>query len=99
MSIKARSSPQNRKLHAILGDVVRQYPLIPYRRAFALEAWKRFFISSYVREIRLEAWQAGAPDPFPVRPVPSSDLDARQMSELIEATQAWCALNDIQLKK
>lgn len=96
---KPRSSPQNRKLHALCGDVVRQHPLIPYRRAFATEAWKRLFIQLYVREARWEAYHAGRPDPFPVSPVPSSELDAAQMSELIEAAQAWCALHGIQLSK
>ena len=96
---RPRSSPQNRKLHALCGDVIRQYPLIPYRRAFAYEVWKRYLIASYVSGARWEAWHAGAPDPFPVRPVPSSDLDARQMAELLEFAQAWCALHDIQLKK
>jgi hypothetical protein len=96
---KPRTTPQNRKFSALVGDVVRQHPMIPYRRPFATEAWRRFFIASYVREARWEAYNAGAPDPFPVRPVPSSDLDSRQMAELIEFVQAWCAQNDIELSK
>lgn len=94
-----RTSPQSRKLHAILGDVVRQYPLIPYRRTFAHEAWKRYLIAHFIREMRWGAWQAGAPDPFPVRPVPSSELDSQQMSELLEFAQAWAAMNDVPLSK
>ena len=95
----ARTLPQNRKLCAMAGEVSRQYPLIPYRRAFAREAWKRHLIRIWVHETRLEAFGAGAPDPFPVRPVPSSDLDSRAMSELIEHAQAWCAQNGIELSK
>jgi hypothetical protein len=97
--VKARSTPQNARLHAICGEVARQHSLIPYCYAFACEVWKRHIIALYIREARLEAYCAGRPDPFPVRPVPSSDLDSQQMSELIESAHAFCASNGIELRK
>jgi hypothetical protein len=94
-----RSLPQNRKLSAVVSEVWKAYPLAPFKPALAREAWKRFFIAAYVNEERWEAWAAGYPDPFPVRPVPSSELDARQMSELLSYMDAWCAEHNIELSK
>lgn len=94
-----RTLAQNKKFSAICTEVAHQCPLIPYRRAFQVEAWRRFFIAYYVRCARLEAYAAGGPDPFPVRPVPSSDLDSAQMSELIECSSAWCAQHGVELTK
>jgi hypothetical protein len=98
-SPRPRSIPQNRKFSAIVGEVAAQCPLIPYRRAFQVEAWRLYFIALYVRGARLSAFHEGAPDPFPVRPVPSSQLDAQQMSDLIECAQAYCAENNLVLRK
>lgn len=98
MEVK-RTLPQNRKFSAICSEAARAFPLTPYRRALAVEAWKRFFIKSYVHDARLEAYLAGRHDPFPVRPVPSSSLHSQQMSELIESAQAWCAQHGIELSK
>lgn len=98
MEVK-RTLSQNRKFSAICSEVAHASPLIPYRRAFAREAWKRHFLASYVHEARLEAYLAGRPDPFPVRPVPSSSLDSEQMSELIECTCAWAAQHGIELSR
>lgn len=89
--MKPRSLPQNRKLSALVSDVWRVYPLVPWRPTLAREAWKRVLIKRYVHEARLDAYARGDPDPFPVRPVPSSDLSSEQMSDLIEATYAVCA--------
>ena len=99
MNQRPRTLPQNRKLSALVSDAAQHFPLVPYRRAFACEAWKRFLIAAWVREARLEAFGQGNPDPFPARPVPSSALDSRQMSELLEFSQAWCAQNGITLRK
>lgn len=98
MEVK-RTLPQLRKFSAIVGEVANQFPLIPYRRAFAVEAWKRYLIVQYVREARLSAFYEGRPDPFPVRPVPSSDLTSEQMSELIETCAAWAAQHGVELSK
>lgn len=86
--MKARTLPQNRLFHALVRDVALARPLFPWRRAVALEAWKRWFLAKYVREARLEAYCAGGPDPFPTRSARSRDLDSRQMDELIECTYA-----------
>lgn len=94
-----RTLPQSARFHAICSEAARACPLVPYRRGFAVEAWKRFFIRSYVHDARIEAYLAGRPDPFPVRPVPSSELDSQQMSELIEFSCAWCATNGVELSK
>jgi hypothetical protein len=88
-----RTNAQNRKFNAMLDDVVRAYPLPPWKKTLAREAWKRFFIQTYVREARLEAYANGGPDPFPVRPVPSRQLTAGQADELIEFVMAYCALH------
>lgn len=97
--MRPRSLPQSARFHAICSEVATACPLIPYRRTFAVEAWKRFFLSRWVHEARLEAYCHFRPDPFPVRPVPSSDLDSAQMSELISLAEAWCAQNGIELSK
>ncbi|HWV64107.1 MAG TPA: recombination protein NinB [Oxalicibacterium sp.] len=94
--MRARTIPQNRLFHAMVRDVAQAIPLAPWRRALATEAWKRYFIALYVREARMEAYGAGSPDPFPVRPVPSSGLDSWQMGELIASTDAWMAWNGIE---
>lgn len=88
-----RTLPQNKRFHAMVRDIARAVPLTPWRRALTVEAWKRYFILLYVRETRLEAYANGDPDPFPVRPVPSSALDSRQMADLIESTLAFAAQN------
>lgn len=86
-----RTIPQNRLFHALVRDVLDTVPLVPWRRAVAFEAWKRWFLAKYVREARLEAYCAGGRDPFPTRSARSRDLDSRQMGELIECTYALCA--------
>jgi hypothetical protein len=94
--MRARTSPQNRLFHALVRDVANEIVLAPWRRALALEAWKRYFIALYVREVRIEAYGAGDTDPFPVRPVPSRSLDSWQMADLIECTYAWGAHHGIE---
>lgn len=94
-----RTLPQNRKLSALAGEVARQFPLIPYRNVFAREAFKRYLIAQYVRDARLSAFYEGQPDPFPVRPVPSSELSSEQMSDLLAFCECWCAENGIALAK
>lgn len=96
---KSRTLPQSARFHAICTEAARACPLIPYRRAFFAEAWKRFFIAAWVHEARLEAYCHFQPDPFPVRPVPSSSLTSEQMSELIESASAWCAQHGVELAK
>lgn len=91
--MKRRSCAQNKKFSAIISDVVKHYPLAPWKAALAREAFKRYFIAIYVREARWEAYGAGQPDPFPVRPVPSSELTSWQADELIECTLAHLAMN------
>lgn len=86
-----RTSPQNRLFHALVRDVARARPLTPWRRAFALEAWKRYFLGKYMREARQEAFAAGGVDPFPERIAQSSGLETWQMNELIECTYAIAA--------
>lgn len=86
--MKPRSTLQNAKFNAMVGDIAKHAPLVPWKRAMAREAWKRALIAIYVHEARLEAYGAGQPDPFPVRPVPSSELTSWEMDELIECTYA-----------
>jgi ribosomal protein S18 acetylase RimI-like enzyme len=86
-----RTLPQNALFHALVLDVWRALPRVPWRRPVALEAWKRWFLAKYVREARLEAWVMGRHDPFPARVARSSELESWQMNELIECTYALCA--------
>jgi hypothetical protein len=86
-----RTRPQNKLFHAQVSDVARAFPLVPWKRAMWHEAWKRYLIAIWVNEARWEAYGAGDPDPFPVRPVPSSALSDWQMNELIECTYAVAA--------
>lgn len=88
-----RTRPQNALFHAQVADVARAFPMVPWKRAMWHEAWKRYLLKAFVFEARLEAYGAGEPDPFPVRPVPSRMLTDRQMDELIEATYAYAAMN------
>lgn len=97
--MKPRSLPQNKLFHAMVRDIAKARPLLPWRRPMMCEAWKRFLIARWVHEARLEAYANGQPDPFPVRPVPSSSLDSWQMDELVEATYAFSAIElDLILK-
>lgn len=79
---------QRHLFHAQVADVGRQRLLVPWKRAMALEAWKRYFLALYVREVRLEAYGTGQGDPFPARAARFSELDSSQASELIESTFA-----------
>lgn len=99
MEVAGRTLAQNAKFSAIVSDIARQCPLIPYRRAFFVEAWKRYLLALFVRDARLSAFYEGKPDPFPVRPVPSSSLSSEQAGELIEFCQCWAAENDVELRK
>lgn len=90
--MRPRSILQNRKFSAMVGDVAAQFPLAPWRRPLAREAWKRFFIARFVREMRIEAYANGWPDPFPTGSARSRDLDSGQMGELIECTYALSAM-------
>lgn len=88
---KPRTLPQNKLFHALVRDVARARPMIPFRRPVVLEAWKRRFLAIYVREARLEAYALGRPDPFPTRSARSSELESWQMDELIECCYAFAA--------
>jgi hypothetical protein len=96
MRMTTRTLPQNRKFSAIVDDVAASVFVAPWQPSWAREVWRRFFLKLYVYEARLEAYGAGQPDPFPVRPVPSSELDDRQMSGLIECA-LWFAAERLNL--
>jgi hypothetical protein len=90
--MQQRTIPQNRKFGAMVGDVAKRYPLTPWRKTLAREAWKRFFLAVFAAELRSEARANGWPDPFPAGVARSSELDSRQMGELIECTYAQAAM-------
>lgn len=89
--MKPRSLPQNKLFHAMVRDIAKARPLLPWRRPMMCEAWKRFLIARWVHEARLEAYANGQPDPFPVRPVKSSMLTMEQAGEWVEFIYAFCA--------
>jgi hypothetical protein len=86
-----RSRLQNAKFSAMVGDVADARYLGPWKRAFAREAYKRWFLAKYCREARMEAYANGWADPFPDLVARSSELDAEQFNELIECTMAYAA--------
>lgn len=87
-----RSTLANKKFHAMISELARRLPLAPWNGDVAREAFKRYSIAIYVREARMEAYGAGDPDPFPVRPVQSRSLSGWQMADMIECTLAHFAL-------
>lgn len=86
-----RSTAQNRKFSAMVGDVAAARWLGPWKKTIQREAFKRYFIAIWVREARIEAYANGLPDPFPDLTARSSELDTEQFSDLIECTYAVVA--------
>ncbi len=105
----AKTSRQNRQLHALLADIAAQ---VKWRgRYWQPESWKRLIVESYITIERDDAREMGMPDPFPGGPVMLLEgLDGRtivqlgqqtrsltkgQMQGLIECTMAFAAEHDV----
>ncbi len=96
----SRSDEQNRKYHAIFGDIAKQAEHCGSK--WDAEDWKRMLVWQYCKEKQIDAG----------RLVPSLDMTGvvqlgqqtrkftkEQASEFVEFLIAWCAENGIELKE
>jgi hypothetical protein len=96
----SRSDEQNRKYHAIFGDIAKQAEHCGSK--WDAEDWKRMLVWQYCKEKQIEAGKV----------VPSLDMTGivqlgqqtrkftkEQASEFVEFLLAWCANNGIELKE
>lgn len=96
----SRSDEQNRKYHAIFGDIAKQAEHCGSK--WDAEDWKRMLVWQYCKEKQIEAGKV----------VPSLDMTGivqlgqqtrkftkEQASEFVEFLLAWCAENGIELKE
>jgi len=96
----SRSDEQNRKYHAIFGDIAKQAEHCGSK--WDAEDWKRMLVWQYCKEKQIEAGKV----------VPSLDMTGivqlgqqtrkftkEQASEFVEFLLAWCADNGIELKE
>lgn len=95
-----RSDEQNRKYHAIFGDIAKQAEHCGSK--WDAEDWKRMLVWQYCKEKQIEAGKV----------VPSLDMTGvvqlgqqtrkftkEQASEFVEFLLAWCADNGIELNE
>jgi len=85
-----RTSDQNAKLWAMLGDVARQSE--HNGRKYTPDTWKMLFMHSLGHETRFEIGLNGEPFPVGFR---SSQLGVKEMSDLIEWVYKWGAENGV----
>lgn len=94
--LSARSSEQNRKLHALLGEIARQKQWAGIW--LSTEDWKRLLTAAWIRvsggQVRVLPSLDGAG--VDVLYQHTSRLSKLEMSELIEFVQAWAADNGIE---
>jgi hypothetical protein len=96
----SRSDEQNRKYHAIFGDIAKQAEHCGSK--WDAEDWKRMLVWQYCKEKQIEAGKV----------VPSLDMTGivqlgqqtrkftkEQASEFVEFLLAWCSENGIELKE
>jgi hypothetical protein len=96
----SRSDEQNRKYHAIFGDIAKQAEHCGSK--WDAEDWKRMLVWQYCKEKQIEAGKV----------VPSLDMTGivqlgqqtrkftkEQASEFVEFLLAWCAENGVELKE
>lgn len=95
----SRSDEQNRKYHAIFGDIAKQAEHCGSK--WDAEDWKRMLVWQYCKDKQIDAGKI----------VPSLDMTGvvqlgqqtrkftkEQASEFVEFLLAWCANNGIELK-
>jgi hypothetical protein len=96
----SRSDEQNRKYHAIFGDIAKQAEHCGSK--WDAEDWKRMLVWQYCKEKQIEAGKV----------VPSLDMTGivqlgqqtrkftkEQASEFVEFLQAWAANNGVELNE
>ena len=86
---ETRSDPQNRKLHAMLGDISRQIQWAGSKRD--IEVWKRLLVAAWTRAQGEQVEVLPAIDGHGVDIVfrRTSKLNKGEMAELIEFVSAW----------
>lgn len=91
ISAPGRTLPQNSRLWAILSEVAAAKP---GGRKYKPEVWKCLFMSAFGHEAEIIEGLNG--EPFPLG-FSSSRLTVKQMIELQDFIEAWCAQNGVTL--
>ncbi len=86
-----RTLPQNDRMWAMLGDIAKQKR--HNGRAYDTDQWKVIFLNALGREVQFLPSLDGAT--FIPYGQSSSDLSAKEMSELIDFMEHWGAENDV----
>ena len=92
---QARSTQENRLLHALIGEIARQKEW--GGKKHDTEVWKRLLVSAWCRArgdqiTILPAIDGQGVDIVPVR---TSKLSVAECAELITFVQAWAAMNGV----
>ena len=90
-----RSSPENRLLHALIGEIAKQIEWAGKKQD--AETWKRLLVAAWSREQGLSVEILPALDGHGVDivPVRTSKLSRGECADLITYVQAWAASHGI----
>jgi len=90
-----RSSPQNAKLHALIGEIAAQKEWAGQR--WDAEVWKRLLTAAWLRAQGERVTVVPSLDGAGVDVVfrPTSSLTKAECSDLLEFVQAWAAQNGV----
>ena len=91
ITAKQRTVTQNARLWAMLSEVAVAKP---GGRTYSPEVWKSLFMSALGHEMQMAEGLAGEPFPLGFR---SSKLTVKQMVELQDFIEFWCAQNGVTL--
>lgn len=93
-----RSSDQNAKLHAALGEIAKKATL--GNRKLDADAWKTIMVSAHAVATKRGADVVIGLEGEPVNIRESTAaMSKERMSSLIEYLQAWCANNGVELSQ
>ena len=90
-----RSSEQNDKLWAMLGDIAASH--LHHGRKYDSETWKCLFMNAMGREVKFIPTLDGQ-SVFPMQ-YRSSELTKQEMMDLITFIQAWADENNVELRE
>ena len=92
-----RSIEQNKKLHAMLGDISRQ--ITHYGQTYSIDVWKRLTMAAWLREDGQQAIMIPAIDGNGVDVVfeRSSKLSVSQMTAYIEWVTVYCVNSGVKV--
>lgn len=90
-----RSNPQNKKLHALIGEIAAQKEWAGQR--WDAEVWKRLLTAAWMRASGERVMVVPSLDGAGVDVVfrPTSKLTKAECSDLLEFVQAWAAQNGV----